>query len=438
MSQTDENKALIRRLAMAFNEQELEVVDEIVAPDFVLHSNALVPDGLTGPAAFKELCVSLRTAIPDAYHPVENLIAEGDLVLIHLILQGTFTNPWGDIQPTGERVAFGLLNFWRVVNGKAVESWWNVDTLDVMQQFGVVPREGTRREELSTAEAANLALARRAVAECFNQGRLAAIPEVFASNVIIYLPNREVLYGHEGISSFITADRNAFPDLYWFTEEMMAARDMVIHRYIGYGTFTHEWQGIPATGNAVKRPGITTWRIADGRIVEARVFWDSLDFMQQLGAIPIPETPPPNIEANKNVVHRIHLSWNVEIRNMDLADELLAPNWTFHPSAQPSSVSLYGRDQFKAWAAQLVNALPDFRATIHDTVAEGDLVALRWTIAGTHTGEYMGAAATGNSVEVTGGSLWRVNADGQNTAIWFVMDTLNFMRQIGAIPAESA
>ena len=119
---------------------------------------------------------------------------------------------------------------------------------------------------------------------------------------------------------------------------------------------------------------------------------------------------------------------------MNIADRLLSPDWRFHPSAQPNIISLYGREEFKSWAGELVNAIPDFRATIHDTVAEGDLVALRWTVAGTQTGEYMGARATGNHVEVTGSSLWRVNQDGQNTDIWFVMDTINFIRQIGALP----
>jgi predicted ester cyclase len=455
ISNIDDNKAAIRRLAMAFNENNLDVIDELVAPDFVLHPNAMVPQGLRGPEEFRQLCVRLRGAMPDAYHPVDNLIAEGDLVLIHLIFQGTFNNEWQGIRPTGESVSFGLLNFWRVRDGKAVESFWNLDTLDVMQQLRAVPaapgsasapstdeeygrsvlreRLGENGQEVVSEEAANLALIRRAVQEIFNRGNLDAIPEIFASNAVIYLPNRDVLHGHEGVSSFISADRRAFPDLFWLTEDMSPVRDIVIHRYVGYGTFQNEWFGIPPNGAHVKRPGIATLRVRDGHVVEIRVFWDSLAFMQQLGVVPAPQAPVPDLEANKQVVHNIHLSWNVERRDMNIADRLLSPDWRFHPSAQPHIISLYGRDEFKSWAGDLVNAVPDFRATIHDTVAEGDLVALRWSITGTQTGEYMGAAATGNHVEVTGSSLWRVNPQGQNTDIWFVMDTFNFMRQIGAI-----
>jgi predicted ester cyclase len=457
MSKTDNNKEAVRRLAMAFNENNLGVIDEIVAPGFVLHGNAMVPEGLRGPEEFRQLCVRLRGAMPDAYHPVDNLIAEGDWVLIHLIFQGTFRNEWQGIRPTGERVSFGLLNFWRVVDGKAVESRWNLDTLDVMQQLGAVSsaqasanRGSTEEEycrrmlrerltadgkEVVSEEAANLALVRRAVQEIFNRGNLDVVSEIFAPNAVIYLPNRDVLHGYEGVSSFIAADRRAFPDLFWLTEDLSPARDIVIHRYVGYGTFENEWFGISPNRAHVKRPGIATLRVRDGRVIEVRVFWDSLAFMQQLGVVPAPQPPTPNLQANKDVVHNIHLSWNVERRDMNIADRLLSPKWRFHPSAQPNIISLYGRDEFKSWAGELVHAIPDFRATIHDTVAEGDLVALRWTVAGTHTSEYMGAAPTGNHVEVTGSSLWRVNQDGENTDIWFVMDTFNFMRQIGAIPS---
>lgn len=446
MSSMDNNREIIRRLAMAFNENNLDVIDELIAPDFVLHGNAMVPGGLRGPVEFRQLCVRLRGAMPDAYHPVDNLIAEGDLVLIHLIFQGTFTNEWQGIRPTGERVSFGLLNFWRVKDGKAVESFWNLDTLAVMQQLRAVPsapieyrrvlreRLSEDGQEVVSEEPANLALVRRAVHEVFNRRNLDVVQEIFASNAVIYLPNRDVLHGYAGVSSFIAADRHAFPDLFWLTEDLSPARDIVIHRFVGYGTFTNEWFGIPPNGMHVKRPGIATFRVRDGRVIEVRIFWDSLGFMQQLGVVPAPQFPAPDLEANKRVIHRVHLSWNVERRDMNIADQLLSPDWRFHPSAQPNIISLYGREEFKSWAGALVNAIPDFRATIHDTVAEGDLVALRWTVAGTHTDEYMGAVATGNHVEVTGSSLWRVNRDGQNTDIWFVMDTLNFMRQIGAIP----
>ena len=68
MSSMDENKEVIRRLAMAFNQNNLNVIDELIAPDFVLHANAMVPQGLRGPGEFRQLCVRLRLVV---LHPVE-------------------------------------------------------------------------------------------------------------------------------------------------------------------------------------------------------------------------------------------------------------------------------------------------------------------------------------------------------------------------------
>ena len=107
--------------------------------------------------------------------------------------------------------------------------------------------------------------------EVFNRGNLDVIPEILPRTPSFTCPTA-VLHGQDGVSSFIAADRRAFPDLFWLTEDLSAARDVVIHRYIGYGTFTDEWFGIPPNGAHVKRPGIATLRVRDGRVIEVRVF----------------------------------------------------------------------------------------------------------------------------------------------------------------------
>ena len=329
--------------------------------------------------------------MPDAYHPVENLIAEGNLVLIHLIFQGTFSNEWQGMQPTGERVSFGLLNFWRVRDGKAVESFWNLDTLDVMQQMGAVPSASASANRASTDEeygrrvlrerlsedghetvseaAANLALVRRAVQEVFNRGNLDVIPEIFAPNAVIYLPNRHVLHGQDGVSSFIAADRRAFPDLFWLTEDLSAARDVVIHRYIGYGTFTDEWFGIPPNGAHVKRPGIATLRVRDGRIIRIRVFGIASPSCSS-SAWFRPQPPAPGLAGEQRCRSQHSLELERRAARHEYRRSATLARLAFSSERQPNIISLYGLDEFKAWARALVNAIPDFRATIHDTVAE--------------------------------------------------------------------
>jgi predicted ester cyclase len=428
MSTITANKEVIRRLAMAFNTANYAVVDELISEDFVLHPNAMVPQGARGPAGFTQLCIDVRAAIPDAYHPIDHLLGEGDLVTIHLIFQGTFTQPYHGVPPTGERISFGMVNFWRVVDGKAVESWWYMDTLDLQQQLGLQPSNKPAARELSAEEQANKAIVMRVLNEYFNEGRLDVIPEIFDPNFIVYAADGSIIHGHDGAAGYVNAERAAFPDLYWIQEDLLVDGDRVVLYFTGYGTFTGSWFGIPPNNKPIKWVGNAMFRIKDGKVVEDRLIWESLRFLQQLGAIPV-EEPPHDIERNKQVVHSIHLSWNEENRGKSI-DHLLASNWVMHPAAMPNQISLYGIDQFKTWAAGFLTVMPDFCAVIHNTVAEGDLVAIRWTVTGTHQGEYMGAKPTGGAIEVTGASMWRVNEQGQNTDIWFVMDNIKFMQDI--------
>lgn len=77
----------------------------------------------------------------------------------------------------------------------------------------------------------------------------------------------------------------------------------------------------------------------------------------------------------------------------------------------------------------------DFQFTVEDQLAEGDQVATRWSFRGTHTGEFLGIAPTGNQVALTGITVFRFG-DGMIQEAWWNWDTLGMLRQIGAIPAD--
>jgi steroid delta-isomerase-like uncharacterized protein len=79
-------------------------------------------------------------------------------------------------------------------------------------------------------------------------------------------------------------------------------------------------------------------------------------------------------------------------------------------------------------------AFPDAVLTIEDMVAEDDRVAARWTMRGTHTGEFNGIPATGRPVTMAGFGLARIQ-DGQIAELWHLEDDLAVLRQLGIIPA---
>nr|EJI96948.1 snoaL-like polyketide cyclase family protein [Rhodococcus sp. JVH1] len=75
-------------------------------------------------------------------------------------------------------------------------------------------------------------------------------------------------------------------DGHWTIEEMFSAGDRVVVRWTGTGTHVGEVNGIPPTGNKIRVDAISIHRLADGKIAETWQVWDTLGFLQQLGAIP--------------------------------------------------------------------------------------------------------------------------------------------------------
>jgi predicted ester cyclase len=141
MSTPAENKAMLDRFMVELNKGNLDIVYEFIAPEFVGHSPSL-PEPIRGPDGFKAFLLMLGTAMPDAHYPSWTLIADGDLVAIHMLFEGTFTNELMGIPPNGKKITAWNANIWRFENGKLVEWWQNLDTLGFMQQLGAIPPLG--------------------------------------------------------------------------------------------------------------------------------------------------------------------------------------------------------------------------------------------------------------------------------------------------------
>ena len=118
--------------------------------------------------------------------------------------------------------------------------------------------------------------------------------------------------------------------------------------------------------------------------------------------------------------------------NLDVADEIFAPNYVHHDPASPEDIR--GPEGAKEFAGMYRSAFPDVRLSTQDQIAEGDMVATRWVASGTHEGEIMGIAPSGNRVTVAGTSIDRI-VDGKIEETWDNYDALGMMQQIGAIPS---
>jgi predicted ester cyclase len=132
-----DNKALERRMVdEALNNGNLAVVEEGLTPDFVYHG----PSGeVKGIPDYKEFLTRLRTYYPDIHVTIEDIVAEGNMVVTRTTSTFTFTGKNGTVNPTGKKVTMAGSIMDRFRDGKIAETWELYDRLDLYQQLGILP-----------------------------------------------------------------------------------------------------------------------------------------------------------------------------------------------------------------------------------------------------------------------------------------------------------
>jgi steroid delta-isomerase-like uncharacterized protein len=134
------NKATFRRFHDAVNSGDVEliskVIDELVEPDALIRTP--LPLGVTGADALKHIWTVLLQAFPDLHLAVEDMIAEGDKVVVRNTVTGTHQGEYMGVPPTGKSVTYNEIFIFRFVNGRISETWGVIDVLSQMKQLGVI------------------------------------------------------------------------------------------------------------------------------------------------------------------------------------------------------------------------------------------------------------------------------------------------------------
>ena len=132
---------------------------------------------------------------------------------------------------------------------------------------------------------ANKALVRRFYEEVWGSGNYDVADEVFAGDYVRHdLRAGEPEPGPEGQKQVAAAFREAFPDLSWSVDFVLADGDFVVGRWTATGTHLGPWAGVSATGRPMRFSGVNIFRFADGKVVELWNHRDDLGLMEQLGA----------------------------------------------------------------------------------------------------------------------------------------------------------
>ena len=131
---SEENKALARRSWELL--ENPGVLEEVYAPDLVWHE----PDrDIRGSEEAKRFLGAYKTAFPDLHATVEDVIAEGDRVVVHVTGRGPDRGEFHGIPPPGRTVTATRIGIGRRQGGRIAEAWAAYDALGLLQQLGALP-----------------------------------------------------------------------------------------------------------------------------------------------------------------------------------------------------------------------------------------------------------------------------------------------------------
>ena len=138
----------------------------------------------------------------------------------------------------------------------------------------------------------NKAIVRRSYEEIINTGDFDRAEEFFTPNFVEHeqVPGLEGSPGLEGFKQSFSMLRRAFPDLRMDVQDMIAEGDKVVAHVSVHGTHQGEFMGMPPTGNQIEITATDIFRLEGGKIAEHWGNSDTLGMVQQLGAMPPPQT----------------------------------------------------------------------------------------------------------------------------------------------------
>jgi steroid delta-isomerase-like uncharacterized protein len=302
------NKALFHHwFGEVWNKGNYPVAFEVVDKEFLVHGagGQVVkqgPEGVIG------LVKTWREAFPDGQMTIDGLIAEGELVAALLTWHGTQEGTFYGIPASGKHVEVTSIGIDRIVGGKIVAGWGEVDMLGMMQQLGALPQiEGS-----VLAGTSLLQYAWGLSSTSFEKAVLS--PTLTENHDLLLRFNQSLHEGREDVSAvdntryvehnptfgwgtlnfaqtlqFIALLRQALPDMRSVPDEGLAVSEgeLVAQRWLYTGTHTgSSLFGIAPTGKQLDWSGIDLARIIDGKLVERWFCVDALRLVQQLGVLP--------------------------------------------------------------------------------------------------------------------------------------------------------
>lgn len=134
---TGNSAIALRLINEVWNAGSLEVLDEIMAPDFVSHGPT--HDETKNLDDFRTFVAAMRSAFPDLVITAEQVIADGERMAVAWRVTGTNTGTLDELPATGQSASLLGVTLYRFADGKIAESWYAWNELDLLTQLGLIP-----------------------------------------------------------------------------------------------------------------------------------------------------------------------------------------------------------------------------------------------------------------------------------------------------------
>jgi predicted ester cyclase len=367
----------------------LEVADEILAPDVIIHRlDSFTPDFGTGPEAMKQIVGLYRSTFPDLDVVIDDVIAAGDKLITRFTINGTQKGDLPGIPATGLPISMPGIDIYQIKNGKIVEFWHDADTLGLMKTLGAMP---DRQEASALAQNKNTAMRFRSA--LFNgEESLEVADEIIAADTIIHALDSftpELPKGPAGAKQLVGIYQTMLSDLHVSIDDNLASGDKVTLRWSAKGKHTGDLPGLPpAAGKELVTTGMDIIRFEDDKIAEIWVNWDTFGMMQQMSSTDENGTVDAATQ-NEEAVRRLlgEKLWGEG--DFSMLDELIAPNILVHRSSPllPDAGTKEGIDAVKENITRLRTVFSNIQFALDDVFAGEDKVTVRWTVDATQTGD---------------------------------------------------
>jgi steroid delta-isomerase-like uncharacterized protein len=120
-----------------WNQGKLDVLDELLAPDYVNHTPSTANPPL-GPAGLRPIVAAIRMAFPDLQFEIKDILATADAIAIRVVMRGTHRGDLFGSPATGKKIEVNQINIERIEQGKIVEHWRVTDELALQRQLGLI------------------------------------------------------------------------------------------------------------------------------------------------------------------------------------------------------------------------------------------------------------------------------------------------------------